>query len=253
MRAAWVIVRRELAASFRTPLAWTLIGLFSMLSGWIFFNILAGYADNIQSIPPEAAAQISFMEEVVIRLYANLHFLTLFFIPPITMRLLAEEKRHGTLDLLWAAPIRDTSIVLGKFLAAWMIVLALLAPTILYPLVLFWAGIPDHTLVGGCYLALVLTSGCYVAIGVLASSLTENPVVAALMAFVGILLSWLTGWAAQSTGNFFIAEVLHYLSVTGHFDTLVHGVLSSSDMIYFISFIGLALGGAVKSLASRNW
>lgn len=253
MRSAWIIARREFTTNLRTPLAWTLVGLFSLLSGWMFFNLLVTYADNIQAIPPEMHSRVSFLEEVVLRLYANIHFLTLFFVPPLTMRLLAEERRQGTIDLLWAAPLTDASIVVGKFLGAWFTMLLLFLPTLLFPAVLFWAGIPDYAVIFGCYLGLALTSACYVAAGLFASALTENQVVAALTGFVFIMVTWLAGWASQTVGNFWAAEVINYLSVSGHFEPLVKGELSSSDVLYFITFTALALIAAVKALQSRNW
>lgn len=248
-----VMARREMAQLWRSPLAWTLIGLFSLLSGWTFFNLLVGYADNIQAVPADMQSQINFLEEVVMRLYANINFFLLFFIPPLTMRLLAEEKRQGTLDLLLAAPITDTQIVIGKFLATWLFVVMLLVPTLLFPVVLFWAGVPDQTVLLGCYLGLILNSACYVALGLFASSLTENQVVAALLGFIFIMATWLLSWIAQSTDNFMVGEVLRWISVTGHFETLVKGVLSSSDLVYYAGFIGLSLGCSVQVLGSRNW
>ena len=253
MKAAWTIATREFSSNLRTSLAWTLLGLFTLMSGWIFFNLLVTYADNIQAIPPEMHGQVSFLEEVVLRLYANIHFLSLFFVPPLTMRLLAEEKRQGTIDLLWAAPLTDTSIIVGKFLGAWFTMLLLFLPTIMFPIVLFWAGIPDYAVIAGCYLGLALTSACYVAVGLFASALTENQVVAALTAFVFIMISWLAGWASQTVGNFWTAEVINYLSVSGHFEPLVKGELSTSDLMYFLSFTTLSLLAAVKALQSRNW
>lgn len=248
-----VMARREMAQLWRSPLAWTLIGLFSLLSGWTFFNLLVGYADNIQAVPADMQSQINFLEEVVMRLYANINFFLLFFIPPLTMRLLAEEKRQGTLDLLLAAPITDTQIVIGKFLATWTFVVMLLVPTLLFPVVLFWAGVPDQTVLLGCYLGLILNSACYVALGLFASSLTENQVVAALLGFIFIMATWLLSWIAQSTDNFMVGEVLRWISVTGHFETLVKGVLSTSDLVYYAGFIGLSLGCSVQVLGSRNW
>jgi len=253
MKGAWTIARREFGVNLRTPMAWTLLGLFSLLSGWIFFNLLVTYADNIQAVPAHLQAQVSFLEEVVLRLYANIHFLMLFFIPPLTMRLLAEERRQGTIDLLWSAPLTDTEIILGKFLGAWFTMLLVLLPTLFFPAVLFWAGIPDYAVVAGCYLGLSLTSACYVAVGLFASALTENQVVAALTSFVFIMFSWLAGWASQTIGNFWTAEVIHYLSVSGHFENLVKGILSTPDLAYFFSFTGLSLYAGVKALQSRNW
>jgi ABC-2 type transport system permease protein len=248
-----VIIRRELAQLWRSPLAWTMIGLFSLLSGWTFFNLLVGYVNNIQAIPADQQTQISFVEEVVIRLYANINFYLLFFIPPLTMRLLAEEKRSGTIDLLWAAPVNDRQIVIGKYFATWCFTLVLLLPTLLFPVTLFWAGIPDQNILLGCYLGLAANAACYVALGLFASGLTDNQVVAALLGFIFILSTWLLSWIAQGTDNFALGEMLHWLSVTGHFETLLKGVLSTNELAYYVGFITLGLTATVKVLESRNW
>jgi ABC-2 type transport system permease protein len=250
---ALTVARREFSMGWRNPLCWTLVGLFSLLSGWMFFNLLAGWVDSVQSLPPEAAATVGFFEEVVLRLYSNLHFLLLFFIPPMTMKLVAEERRQGTIDLLWSSPASDTEIILGKFIGAWLSVVCLFLPTLLYPLILLWAGIPDIAVVGSCYLGLVLTAGCYVALGLFASCLTQNQVVAALLAFVFIMSSWMAAWVSQIVGNFWFSEVVHYVSVTAHFEAFVRGAPASSDVVYFVSLMGLALLAAVKALNSRNW
>ncbi|MBY0515793.1 MAG: ABC transporter permease [Bacteriovoracaceae bacterium] len=248
-----VVSIKEISQIWRSPLAWTLLGLFSLLSGWTFFNLLVGYTDNIQSIPADMQSQISFLEEVVLRLYGNINFFLLFFIPPLTMRLMAEEKKQGTLDLLLAAPIKDHHIIVGKFLATWSFTIVLLIPTLLFPFVLFWAGVPDQKVLLGCYLGLIANTACYVAVGLFASSLTENQVIAALLGFFFIMSTWLLSWIAQSTDNFMIGEILRWLSVTGHFETLVRGVLSTADLTYYLSFVGLSLYASVQVLGSRNW
>lgn len=253
MNAVWVLAGRELSIQWRSPMAWTLIGIFSILCGWTFFNLLVGYVDNIQAIPADMQSQISFLEEVVLRLYGNINFFLLFFIPPMTMRLLAEEKKQGTIDLLWAAPVSDIQIILGKFLATWAFTLVLLIPTLLFPIVLFWAGVPDQKVLLGCYVGLALNTACYVAMGLLASSLTDNQVIAALLGFMFIMFTWLLSWIAQGTDNFMVAETLRWLSVTGHFETLVKGILSTSDFTYYFAFIFLSLSASVKVLESRNW
>lgn len=247
------LAKREFSTGWRNPLCWTLVGLFSVLSGWMFFNLLATWVDSVQSLPSEAAAQVGFLEEVVLRLYGNLHFLLLFFIPPLTMRLIAEERRQGTIDLLWSSPASDTAIILGKFLGAWLSVSCLLLPTLLYPFILFWAGIPDTSVVASCYAGLILTAGCYVAMGLFASCLTENQVVAALLAFVFIMFSWLASWIAQIVGNFWLSELVHYLSVTSHFEAFIRGAPGTVDLAYFTSVMGLSLFASVKALQSRNW
>jgi len=250
---ALLIARREFIMGWRTPLSWTLVGFFSILTGWMFFSLLAGWVDNLVKLPAGAVGEASFLEEVVLRLYGNIHFLLLFFAPPLTMRLLAEERRQGTIDLLWAARATDAQIVIGKFLGAWALLMCLMLPTLLYPVILFWAGIPDVAVVASCYAGLVLTSACYVALGTLASSLTENQVVAALLGFVFIMLSWMTSWLAQSVDHYWLSEVLHYLAVNAHFEAFTRGAPASYDLVYFAGVAGLSLYAGVKALQSRNW
>ncbi len=253
MKTMRIIFQKEVSTLWRSPLAWILIGLFSLLSGWTFFNLLVGYTDNIQTIPADMQSQISFLEEVVLRLYSNINFFLLFFIPPLTMRLMAEEKKQGTLDLLLSAPLTDASIIVGKFFATWSFAIILLLPTLLFPVVLFWAGVPDQNVLIGCYAGLFANTSVYVALGLLASTLTENQVVAALLGFIFILGTWLLSWIAQTTANFMIAELLRWFSVTGHFENLMRGVLSTADLTYYISFVTLSLYASVQTLGSRNW
>jgi ABC-2 type transport system permease protein len=253
MRETYLIFKRELFHLWRSPLAWTLLGIFSLLSGITFTNLLFGYADNIQAIPANMQSQISFLEEVVLRLYSNINFFLLFFIPPLTMRLLAEEKKQGTIDLLWSAPIYDIHIVLGKYFATWSYTLVLLVPTLLFPVVLFWAGVPDQKVIVGCYIGLAMNTACYVGLGLFASSLTENQVVAALLGFMFIMFTWLLSWMAQTTDHFLLGEILRWMSVTGHYENLVKGILSSADFVYYLSFLSMTLYSTKVVLSSRNW
>ena len=110
--------KKEVDAYFSSPLAFVLIGLFSLISGIIFFNLLVTYTDGIQALPPNYTEQISFVEEVVLKFFANVNFLFLVFIPLITMKLFSEEIRQETLDLYWLSPIKEWELVLSKTLAA---------------------------------------------------------------------------------------------------------------------------------------
>ena len=241
MNKTLIIFRKEFLLLWRSPLALTLIGIFSLLAGWTFFNLLVGYVDNIQAIPADMQSQISFLEEVVLRLYSNLNFILLFFIPPLTMR------------LIFASPITDTQIILGKFLSTWAFTLVLILPTLLFPIVLFWAGVPDQKVLLGCYIGLSLNMACYVGLGLLASALTENQVVAALLGFMFIMFTWLLAWISQGVDNFMLSEILRWMSITGHFENLLKGVLSSSDLVYYLSVIVMSLYVSRLTLSSRDW
>jgi ABC-2 type transport system permease protein len=253
MNKTLIIFKKEFMLLWRSPLALTMIGIFSLLAGWTFFNLLVGYVDNIQTIPADMQSQISFLEEVVLRLYSNLNFILLFFIPPLTMRLISEEKKQATMDLLFASPITDTQIILGKFFSTWAFTIVLILPTLLFPIVLFWAGVPDQKVLLGCYLGLILNMACYVGLGLLASALTENQVVAALLGFMFIMFTWLLAWISQGVDNFMLSEILRWMSITGHFENLLKGVLSSADLVYYLSVIFMSLYVSKLTLSSRDW
>ncbi len=248
-----VILAREVLALWRSPLAWTLLGVFALLAGLIFFNLLEGYVTSIQSIPANMQSQVSFTEEVLLRLYGNLNFFMVFFIPPLTMRLLAEERRQGTLDLLWAAPVTDSQIVLAKFVATWAVGAALLLPTLIFPAVMFWAGSPEGALLWTSYLGLICNLALYSALGLFASALTESAVVAALLGVVFNLGTWMMSWIAQVVENFQVAEALRYLSVTPHYENLARGLVISTDLFYYFFAVTFALYLTVSALATRNW
>jgi ABC-2 type transport system permease protein len=253
MNGSWRIFQKEFSMLWRSPMALTMIGIFSLISGWTFFNLLVGYVDNIQAIPSHMQGQFSFIDEVVLRLYSNLNFFLLFFIPPLTMRLIAEEKRQSTIELLYVSPISDSGIILGKFLASWSFTLILLLPTLLFPGVLIWAGVADMKVLGGCYLGLILNTACYVSLGLLASCLTENQVIAALVGFTLIMFTWLLAWVSQSVDNFLLSEVLRWLSVTGHFENMLRGIISTADITYYLALVLLSLLASKMALSSRDW
>src|SRR5665647_1117685 len=157
----YAILKKEIDSYFSSPLAYVLIGLFSLISGIIFFNLLVTYTDGIQAIPQNYAAQISFVEEVVLRLFANVNFLFLVFVPLITMRLFSEERRLDTLDIYWMSPIHDWQLVVAKGLAALVLILAMLLMTGIFPLIIWGAGIKDFSLLGSAYLAVFLNATSY--------------------------------------------------------------------------------------------
>lgn len=245
--------KKELDSYFSSPLAYVLIGLFSLISGTFFFNLLVTYSDGIQAIPPHMTQDISFVEEVVLRLFANINFLFLFFIPLITMRLFSEEKKQETLDLYWMAPIADWKIVLAKGMAAMSLVLAMLFMTGLFPLVIFGVGIRDFSLLGAAYLAVGLNALAYTALGLFCSSLSGNQIISALLSVLGILFLWMVTWGGHLNSNFAVAEVFTYIGITSHFERILRGLIGTQDMIYYGSFVGVFIFLTMKSLSRRNW
>ena len=172
--------------------------------------------------------------------------------PAITMRLLAEEQKLGTLELLMTSPIRDYEIVLGKFAAVVAILIATLALTLFYAMLLFWFGDPDIGPLLTGYLGIILFGSASLSVGLLASSLTSNQVVAAIVSFGVLLLMVLTNQAADITSGV-AAQVLEGFSLSGHFDDFARGILDTNNVVYYLSVMAVFLFLTIRNIESRRW
>jgi ABC-2 type transport system permease protein len=249
----FTIWKKEVESYFSVPLAYVLIGLFSLISGIVFFNLLVTYSDGIQSLPPEYTEQVSFIEEVVLKFFANVNFLFLVFIPLMTMKLFSEERRLETLDLYWSSPVKEWQLVFAKGLAALTLVLCFLAVTSVFPLVIWGVGIKDLKLLGTSYLAVLMNAGAYISLGMFCSSISANQVIAGLLSILGIMFLWMITWGGHLNSNYLVAEIFTYIGITSHFERLLRGILGTQDIIYYLSFIFLFSLLTVKSLGRRNW
>jgi ABC-2 type transport system permease protein len=249
----WHLWKKEINGYFSSPLAYVLIGLFSIVTGIMFFNLLVTYTDGIQAIPQQMAQNISFVDEVVLRLFANINFLFLFFIPLITMRLFTEEKKQETLDLYWMAPVSDWHLIIAKGLAAFTMILAMLLMTLLFPLIIWGVGIQDLTVLGSAYLSILLNAMAYISLGLFCSSLTSNQIIAALLSILGVLFLWLITWGGHLNSNFLLAQIFTYVGISSHFERVLRGLLGTQDLIYYGTFIFFFVFLTHKSLGRRNW
>lgn len=229
------IYKRELRSYFNSPVAYVVIVVFLAILGWFFTSNL--FLMNTASM------------RVVFELVP---LIFLFFVPAITMRLLAEEKKSGTLELLTTKPVRDVEIVLGKFLAAWSLLAASLAPTLLYLITMMSLGKVDIGPVISGYLGLLLMGGVYVALGLLASSLTENQIIAFILSFLMVFILFMLDKVLIYVPDG-LASTLEFLSIDFHFSNIVRGVIDSRNLIYFASLLGFSLFLATVSLERRKW
>jgi len=237
MRNAFLLTRREVASYFVSPIAYVAMSLFLVISG--FFFDLADFR------PGAPAAMRSIFEVMMVIL--------IFILPILTMRSLAEEHRSGTIETLMTAPVTDTGVVVGKFLGCWIVYLVMLAPTLLYVALLASFGNPDYGPVAAGYLGLVLLGAAYVAIGILASSLTQNQVIAAVVAFVIlIVLALLAPWIASAVPSPW-RTIIQQAAVQTHYTDFSQGVVDLVHVIYFLALTLYALFVSVKVLESRRW
>lgn len=246
---ALTIARKELRALFLSPLAWVILGVVQLLLGYLFLLQL----DQYLVIQPRLAAMEGapgVTDMVVAPLFGNAAVILLLVVPLVTMRLISEERRNGTLDLLASAPITPLQIVLGKYLGILVFLGVMLAITALMPLSLLAGGWLDFGKLAGGLLGIGLLVAAFAAAGLFMSSLTAQPVVAAVASFGLLLLLWIIDWAAR--GQAAPDGVLTYLSLMGHYESLVRGLFRSTDVIYYVLFIGMFLALTVRKLESER-
>ena len=253
MRTIWIICQKELRSYFASPIAYLLLTMFALIFGFFFWNAV-GYF-NLMGLESQMRGQsfpMNINEQVIRPLLSNVSVIGLFFIPMITMRLFAEEKRTGTIELLVTSPIRDIETILGKWLAAMMMYLCMLAFTALNFAFLFRFGNPDWKPLAIGYLGLILQAGGLLAIGTFISTLTRNQIIAGAATFGACLLLWVFSWVAgYETATW--AKVMSYMSVTDHFESFAKGVLDSKDLVFFVSLIFFGLFLTSRSMESLRW
>jgi len=247
------ICRKELNSYFRSPIAYGVMAFFALISGYFFYVAVVYFMQmSIQSAMSGQSQPMSVNESVIRPLFSNISVIGLFVIPMITMRLFAEEKRTGTIELLITSPVTDLEIILGKWLAALGLYASILGVTVLSMATLFMYGKPDWRPVVVGYLGLLLQGGCLLAIGTFISTCTRNQIVAGVAGFSVCLMLWVLDWLSSfqdSVG----AQVMAYLSVLQHFDSFSKGVLDSKDIIYYLSAIFIGLFLTARSLESLRW
>ena len=240
----WILARKEIKDSMNSPFIYILGALFSLIMGWLFFNYLALNKDLTRQ---------SLHYTVFIPFFGNMNFIFLFLAPMMTMRLFSEEKKLHTIDLLLRSRLEHLQIILGKFCSALLSTLFLLSLTFIFPLVLSFSGYSNWSVVMTSYGGIVLSIMCYLAVGLFASSLTENQIVAAFLSFcilMGIMLLVIT---TNATNNQFISRIFYYISTPSHFESFTSGSFQSYDLVYFVSFIGFFFYLARLSLERRDW
>jgi len=235
MSPALTIAKREIRTYFNSPVAYIVVTVFTLIAGYFFFT---------QLLIERQAEMRGF--------FGMAPFLFMFFAPAITMRLLAEEKGAGTLELLITMPVRDWEVVVGKFLAALALLCTALALTLVFAITVRLLGPLDRGPAIGGYLGLVLMGGAYLSIGVFASSVTRNQIVAFIMAFAISFSLYIFGRLTQFMPEA-IQPIVAFLSIDGHFENIGRGVIDSRDVLYYFSVMAVCLLSATTALESRKW
>jgi ABC-2 type transport system permease protein len=235
MSPALVISRREIRTYFNSPVAYIVVTVFTVISSYLFFS------------------QLFAQKQADLRqLFQFMPFIFMFVVPAVTMRLLADEKASGTLELLSTMPVSDWEVVVGKFLAALALVATAIGLTLVFAISVRLLGPLDRGPAIGGYIGALLMGGAYVAIGVMCSAFTRNSIVAFIASFGISFALYLFGRLTQ-----FVPESLQplvaFLSIDGHFESIGRGVIDTRDVIYYLSVIGTCLLVATTALESRRW
>jgi len=258
MRKTWAIYQKEMKHFFYSPIAYIVIAAFAIIAGIFFYLYLssfveAAFMDTIRSQQYRTPPQKFNINLQLIRPYFwNLALISLFVLPLVTMRLYSEEKKGGTVELLYTSPLSVGNIVMGKFLAGLSFYFIMLLPTIIFQIILFVYGNPEFWPVVSGYLGLLLLGSAFIAGGLFISSLTENQIIAAIGGFGLSLLLWVIGWAANFSGPG-LASVLNYLSIINHFEDFAQGVIDTQHIAYYILFSAFGIYLTYKSVESIRW
>jgi len=254
MRKFTAIYSRELKYYFRSITAYVVISIFLVLSGYFFFSIFRYY--NLLSLQAIKAnnfsGNLNLIDGVIRPVLGNISVILLILLPLLTMRLLAEEKKQGTFELLLTYPVSDLAVVAGKYLSALTIYTVMLAATLLYPLLLIIFSDPEIPPVISGYLGLFLMGASFISIGTFFSSLTSNQLVAGVSTFGVSLLFLIIGWAAPFAGPV-MSSILSEFSILVHFESFSKGVIDTKDITYYLFLTGFFIFLTLRSLESARW
>ena len=247
------IARKELNSYFRSSIAYGVMAFFALIAGYFFYVAVQFFVRRgVESQMMGQSFPMDLNEMIVRPVLSNVSVIGLFIIPMITMRLFAEEKRTGTIELLTTSPLHDLEIILGKYLAAFILYASILGLSLLSMVLLFTYGHPDARPIAVGYLGLLLQGGALLAIGTFVSTCTKNQIVAGVATFGIILLLWVIDWVSSFETSVF-ARVLSYLSIITHYESFSKGVIDSKDIIFYVSVIFVGLFLTARSMESLRW
>lgn len=237
MKNIWVIFKKEFKTYFNSPIAYIFITVFLVLMNWLFFR---GFF---------------IMKQANMRAFFSLiPWVFLFFIPALTMRLWSEERKAGTLEFLMTMPVSDISVILGKFFAGFGLLVLTIILTITIPISIAKIGNIDTGQIIGQYLGAIFLGGSILSIGIFISSLTENQIIAFIITVIVSFILLIIGEPfVVNLAPDYLAEILKYLSLSAHFDSMGRGVIDSRDVIYYICIILFFIFLNLKSIESRKW
>ncbi len=249
MRSMLLVARREFIAYWTTPVAYVVVVVFLVLSGIFFFGQLSEFVNASRAAQ---TTPVNVNQELVRPYLYSASVMLLFLLPLVSMRLVSEEMRLGTLEILLTTPLRESALTIGKYLASLGLLAVLLLGPLAHVLVLFVFGKPELAPILTGFVGLFLTGAAYLSLGLFISALTQNQIIAATTSFALFLGLWLLNWLGESTHGV-LSRVLSYASFVDHFDSFGKGVLATQDFVFYLSLIALGVYGTTQAILSRRW
>jgi ABC-2 type transport system permease protein len=245
MRSFLAVVKRELRAYFVSPLGWVVLAFFLVVQGFFFWLILGILSD------PRAAVGATpfgiFFNSIVF-------WLTVLFVAPlITMRLISEERRTGSIESLMTAPIDENRVVLAKFLSAWAFYAFLWLPVLIYPVVISRYTALDWGPIASSYVGILGIGALFLAVGLLGSAFSKNQIVAAMTSFALTILLFAASWTSSLLQKQGLIDALNYMSLTDHMEEFSKGIVDSRRLIYYATTCALFLFLTGRTLAAKKW
>jgi ABC-2 type transport system permease protein len=254
MRGIMAVFKKEITITFSSPIFYAATFIFLVVSGYFFYTNAIIY--TIRSFQagqnPFLAERLNLSDFVVKPFFGDMAIVLLLMLPLLTMRSYAEEKRMGTIELLFTYPISDGAVLAGKFAASLFTLLTMLAGTLLSLILLETFAHLDWGLIASGYLGILLLGASFIALGIFTSSLTENQIIAAVLSFGAFLLFWVIGWAKSFAGPI-LGAIVEHISIVVHLDSFVRGLVDSRDLVYYLMFIFFWLFVTLRFLNTRFW
>ena len=255
MRSMLAIMGKELRVLFTSPMAYVVTAVFILITGYLYYNIvLFASTQSMQIMRVQGALPQINLNDLIFRpTFHNMAVILMLTLPLITMRLLAEEKKIKTIELLMTSPVPIFAIVMGKYLAAMAVFTLMLGLTVYMPLLMWYYGSIQWLPILTGYLGIWLLGGVFIAVGLLASSLTENQIIASFIGFGAVLILWLIGWLSQGMADSPLGPFLTFLSIGEHTENFIKGMIDTGDLVYQASLILLGLFITHRVLESQRW
>jgi ABC-2 type transport system permease protein len=256
MKKTLLVAKLEMQIYSASPIVYIIGMVFLTISGYLYSDFLASFgmvsfrAINLDKMLGNQ--NISANSLVFVPLFSYMGFFLMLVIPLMTMRLFAEEKKAGTIELLFTYPVSDWEIIGGKLLASGIVLLLMLSSTLLYPILTAFFGTVIFGPIWAGYLGLFLQGMAFMSLGLFTSSLTENQIIAAILAYGGIVIFSSIRWSISYAPNL-LGKVLEYLSISTHSSALIQGVIDTRDVVYYVLFFVFFGWLTLKSLESKKW